>query len=61
MIAAARQYKRVVQTGTMQRSGVEFKLAVDLVQKGIVGKVHSVHVTLPSPKLDRPRKIPCSQ
>lgn len=49
MIAAARQYKRVVQTGTMQRSGVEFKLAVDLVQKGIVGKVHSVHVTLPSP------------
>jgi predicted dehydrogenase len=49
MIAAARQYKRVVQTGTMQRSGAEFKLAVDLVQKGIVGKVHSVHVTLPSP------------
>jgi predicted dehydrogenase len=49
MIAAARKYKRVVQTGTMQRSGVEFKLAVDLVQQGIVGKVHSVIVTLPSP------------
>ena len=49
MIAAARQYKRVVQTGTMQRSGVEFKLAVDLVQNGLVGKVRMVNVTLPSP------------
>ena len=54
MIAAARKYGRVVQTGTMQRSGAEFILAVDLVQKGIVGKVHSVNVTLPSPNwIDR--------
>jgi predicted dehydrogenase len=54
MIDAARKYKRVVQTGTMQRSGAEFILAVDLVQKGIVGKVHSVNVTLPSPNwIDR--------
>ena len=54
MIAAARKYSRVVQTGTMQRSGAEFILAVDLVQKGIVGKVHSVNVTLPSPNwIDR--------
>lgn len=49
MIAEARKHKRVVQTGTMQRSGQEFKLAVELVQKGIVGKVHTVNVTLPSP------------
>ncbi len=49
MIDAARKHGRVVQTGTMQRSGVEFKLAVDLVQKGIVGKVSAVNVTLPSP------------
>ena len=54
MIAAARKYGRVVQTGTMQRSGAEFILAVDLVQKGIVGKVYSVNVTLPSPNwIDR--------
>ena len=32
MIDAARKHQRVVQTGTMQRSGQEFKLAVDLVQ-----------------------------
>lgn len=49
MIAAARQYGRVVQTGTMQRSGEEFKLATQLVQNGIVGKVREVNVTLPSP------------
>jgi predicted dehydrogenase len=49
MIDAARKHGRVVQTGTMQRSGVEFKLAVDLVQKGIVGKVSAVNVTLPGP------------
>ena len=49
MIDAARKYGRVVQTGTMQRSGEEFKLAVALVQQGIVGKVSAVSVTLPSP------------
>ncbi len=49
MIDAARKHGRVVQTGTMQRSAAEFKLAVELVQKGIVGKVKAVNVTLPSP------------
>ena len=32
MIDAARKQKRVVQTGTMQRSGKEFELAVQIVQ-----------------------------
>jgi predicted dehydrogenase len=49
MIDAAEKYGRVVQTGSMQRSGEEFKLAVELVRKGIVGKVSSVNVTLPGP------------
>ncbi len=49
MIDAARKHGRVVQTGTMQRSGAEFKLAVELVQQGIVGKVSAVNVTLPGP------------
>lgn len=49
MIEAAKKHGRVVQTGTMQRSGEEFKLAVDLVRKGIVGTVKTVNVTLPSP------------
>ena len=49
MIDAARKYGRVVQTGTMQRSGVEFQTATALVKKGIVGKVKAVNVTLPGP------------
>lgn len=57
MIEAARKYNRVVQTGTMQRSGKEFKLAVKLVQDGLVGKVHTVNVTLPGPNwIDRAGK-----
>jgi len=49
MIDAARKHNRVVQTGTMQRSGKEFILAVQLVQSGLLGKVHTVNVTLPGP------------
>ena len=49
MIDAARKHGRVVQTGTMQRSGEEFKLAVDWCKQGIVGKVKAVNVTLPGP------------
>lgn len=49
MIEAARKHGRVVQTGTMQRSGEEFKLATELVRGGAVGKVSAVNVTLPSP------------
>ena len=49
MIEAARTAGRVVQTGTMQRSGKEFKLAVELLRNGILGKITAVNVTLPSP------------
>ncbi|WP_339747133.1 Gfo/Idh/MocA family oxidoreductase [uncultured Rubinisphaera sp.] len=54
MIDAARSNERVVQTGTMQRSGKEFILAVELVQSGLLGKVKEVNVTLPGPNwIDR--------
>ena len=54
MIDAARENKRVVQTGTMQRSGLEFKLVTGLVQSGRLGKVKEVNVTLPGPNwIDR--------
>jgi len=57
MIEAARQHGRVVQTGTMQRSGAEFKLAVELVQNGLLGKISEVNVTLPGPNwIDRAKK-----
>jgi predicted dehydrogenase len=39
MVEAARKYDRVVQAGTMQRSGIHFRKACDLVRKGVLGKV----------------------
>jgi predicted dehydrogenase len=39
MVQAARKYKRVVQAGTMQRSGVHFQKACEIVKSGEIGQV----------------------
>jgi len=39
MVAAARKYKRVVQAGTMQRSGLHFQKAAQIVKSGEIGKI----------------------
>jgi len=39
MVEAARKYNRVVQAGTMQRSGVHFQQACEIVRSGQLGKV----------------------
>ena len=39
MVEAARKYKRVVQAGTMQRSGGYFKKAAEIVDDGSIGEV----------------------
>ncbi len=39
MVQAARKYNRVVQAGTMQRSGGYFQKAAELVAQGVVGDV----------------------
>jgi len=43
MVQAARKYNRVVQGGTMQRSGGYFKKAAELVQAGEIGQVTFCH------------------
>ena len=43
MVEAARKYKRVVQAGTMQRSGAYFKKAAEIVQSGNLGEVTFCH------------------
>jgi predicted dehydrogenase len=43
MVQAARKYKRVVQAGTMQRSGGYFKKAAEIIQSGLVGEVTFCH------------------
>ena len=42
MVQAARKYKRVVQAGTMQRSGTHFQEATKLVMDGAIGKVTAI-------------------
>src|SRR5581483_3582654 len=43
MVEAARKYKRIVQAGTMQRSGGYFKKAAEIVKSGSIGEVTFCH------------------
>jgi len=43
MVEAARKYNRVVQAGTMQRSGGYFRKAAGIVQSGVLGEVTFCH------------------
>jgi predicted dehydrogenase len=49
MVEAARKNKRIVQTGSQQRSAKEFRTACELVRNGAIGKLHTVKVGLPAP------------
>jgi predicted dehydrogenase len=42
MVEAARQYNRVVQAGSQQRSGAHYAEAVKLIQAGGIGQVHRI-------------------
>ena len=54
-IDAARKYKRIVQTGSQQRSGVfgPFREAVQFIRSGRLGKIHKVTVGVGKPS------VPC--
>ena len=43
MVEAARKYKRVVQAGTMQRSGGYFQKAAEIVKSGGLGEITFCH------------------
>lgn len=47
MVHAARRNKRIVQTGSQQRSDARFRQACELVRNGRIGKVHTVKVGIP--------------
>ena len=44
MVTAARENKRIVQTGSQQRSAENFRYACELVRNGRIGKLKRVHV-----------------
>ncbi len=58
MIAAARKGKRIVQTGSQQRSDSRFRQSCELVRNGAIGKVHTVKVGLPGPNWVDRAKVP---
>jgi len=54
LVEAVRENNRVFQTGSMQRSSREFRVACELVQNGIIGKIKTVEVAVGGPG------IPCN-
>ncbi len=58
MVNAARKNKRIVQTGSMQRSAKEFRVACELVRNGAIGKITKVLVGLPGPNWIDRAKMP---
>jgi len=49
MVDTARKYKKVFQTGSMQRSMKHFRQAVELVQNGYIGEIKTIKVSVGPP------------
>lgn len=49
VIKAVKKYKRVLQTGSMQRSMEEFRVACELVRNGAIGKISHVECSFGAP------------
>jgi len=44
--AAVQRYGRILQTGTQQRSDMNFRFAAEMVRNGRIGKIHTVNVNV---------------
>ncbi len=53
MVKTIRQYGRVFQTGSMQRSSREFRFACELVRNGYIGDIKHVTVNVGGPPQDK--------
>jgi predicted dehydrogenase len=51
MVNAARKYKKVFQTGSMQRSWPEFRQTAELIRNGYIGDVKSIKVNVGAPPI----------
>lgn len=54
LVRVARDAKRILQTGSQQRSNKNFRLACELVRNGRIGKLKHVSVFLPSGRREGP-------
>ena len=44
MVAAEKRYGRILQVGSQQRSGSEFRQAVEIVRNGWIGEITEMHI-----------------
>lgn len=61
LVAVARETKRILQTGSQQRSDSRFRLACELVRNGRIGKLRQIVTTLPTGLVGgpfAPRSVP---
>ena len=56
LVAAQAKTKRILQTGSQQRSDKNFRLACELVRNGRLGKIKEVDVWLPAGRREGPFK-----
>jgi predicted dehydrogenase len=54
LVRVAAKTKRILQTGSQQRSGKDFRLACELVRNGRIGKLSKVSVYLPQGRREGP-------
>lgn len=54
LVEAVKSTKRILQTGSQQRSDAKFRLACELVRNGRLGKLQQVSVWLPSGRREGP-------
>lgn len=60
MVAAARRYRRVFQTGSQQRSSKEFFRACTYVRSGRIGRIKTVRVGIPGVNWTKEPLVPDS-
>ncbi len=46
LVAAEQKYKRILQVGSQQRSGVHFRIAANLVRNGMIGDIKEIYCRL---------------
>lgn len=54
LVNTVRQYGRVLQTGSQQRSGAQFRFACELVQNGRIGELQTIRVQIPGNNRENP-------